>query len=323
MKLAAEHRVVLALFNNGTDEEAYRPLVDGFPGMLSLSRLPGKEEFAEKMTLLQIRPSLVILSARLYPQSRPEMVAQLRKLYPGAEILLVSLATDPLPQLQQLAADRIRHLLVTPGDDEQEGILSLQEAIDRLLIRSPWELRDYVRPGSRVHEFFFSSSGQKEELIRAVEQAIGGETLEMELLQQRAALLADEMVENALYGAPRGDDGRKLYRKGENRAIGDGEKIVFRFAFDGETLAMEIADGWGTLAPEMVVDFLARNQEGLASEGETGGRGLFIIWRFLDHLHVDIRPGMRTLLGGHLKAASPFDCEGPKGFSISTDYVYQ
>jgi hypothetical protein len=70
----------------------------------------------------------------------------------------------------------------------------------------------------------------------------------------------------------------------------------------------------------MVIDYLARNQEGVAEDSEDdGGRGLFIIWRFLDHLHVTIRPGMQTVLGGHLKAGLPLDSESPKGFSISTD----
>ncbi len=313
--------LILALFHNMTDENAFRPLLDGFPRLLSLCNPPDRDRFGGIMAPLQLAPSLVILSTRLYPESRPELVGELRRLYPRAEILLVTPGTDPLPQLKRIADDRIRHLFVTP-DHDAEGILSLRQAISGLLTGSPWQLRDYVRPGSRVHEFPLNSSSQKELLIEAVEHAIAGDSPEMELLRQKGALLADEMVENALYGAPRGDDGKKLYCKGEDRLIDDGEQIVFRYAFDGETLAMEIADGWGTLAPEMVVDFLSRNQDGaLAEDGETGGRGLFIIWRFLDHLHVNIRPGRKTVLGGHLRAVSPLDWESPRGFSISTDYA--
>jgi len=322
MKAAAADHVILALFNNEADEDAFRPLLHDLPGLFRLRTPPEKELFAEKITALRLKPSLVILSSRLYPESRPELVAGLKEIFPGAEILLITLATDPLPPLEQLAVDRVRHLLVTPPDAEQEGITSLQQAISRLLAKAPWKLLDYVSPGSRVHEFPLVSSRQKEELIASLEHAIGGDSPDMDLLRQRAALLADEMVENALYGAPQGDDGRKLYCKGEERVVDLQEKISFRFAFDGETLAMEVVDGWGTLSPEMVVDFLARNQQGMDAEiGETGGRGLFIIWRFMDHLHVNIRPGMHTVLGGHLKVASHLDSEGPRGFSISTDYL--
>jgi hypothetical protein len=235
---------------------------------------------------------------------------------------MVTLSSDPLPSLEQLAVDRIRHLLVTPTDDDKNGVASLQEAIVKLLVKSPWRLLDYVTPGTRIHEISLSSSKEKEALIAILEDAISGDSPEMEFLRQRAALLADEMVENALYGAPRDGHGKKLYAKGETRTVEDEEKILFRFAFDGETLAMEITDGWGTLVPEMVIDYLARNQESITAESEeAGGRGLFIIWRFLDRLHVNIRPGMQTVLGGHLKADSSFDCESPKGFSILTDYL--
>lgn len=312
------HHVILALFDKESDEDAFRPLLDGLPGLLSLSNLPEKEIFIEKMGVLHLRPSIIILSGRLYPSYRPELVSDLRALYPGVEILLLTLECDPLPSLQRLASDRVRHLMVTPDDGKKGEIL--RKAICKLLVRAPWQLQECVRPGSRVHEFPLNSSGQKELLIATVEKAIPGHTSEMELLRQRAALLADEMVENALYGAPRGKDGRKLYRKGEERSIHEDEKIVFRFAFDGETLAMEIADGWGTLAPELVVDFLSRNQDGLGlDEGGAGGRGLFIIWRFLDHMHVKIQPGRQTVLGGYLSATSAFDFEGPRGFSISTE----
>jgi hypothetical protein len=280
----------------------------------------GEENFFQKTAAIHLNPSLVIISSRLYPQIRPELVADIKEIFPAAEILLVTLSSEPLPSLEQLAVDRIRHLLVTPTDDDKNGVDSLREAIVKLLVKSPWKLLDYVTPGTRIHEIRLSSSKEKESLIAMLENAISGDSLEMEFLRQRAALLADEMVENALYGAPRDNYGRKLYSKGEFRAIDDNEKILFRFAFDGETLAMEITDGWGTLAPELVVDYLARNQEGVTEASEdTGGRGLFIIWRFLDHLHVNIRPGMQTVLGGHLKADSHFDCESPKGFSILTD----
>jgi hypothetical protein len=126
------------------------------------------------------------------------------------------------------------------------------------------------------------------------------------------------MLENAMYGAPRGEDGSKLYRKGEQRAIQPLESIRFRFAFDGETLAMEVADGWGSLSADLVLDYLAHNLDGGELPGDVGGRGLFIIWRFFDQFHVSIRPGRQTIVGGQVRVASPLDIETPKGFHIST-----
>lgn len=313
---------ILAFFSDSSDEAAFAPLLEGFSGIRCITNPPEQKQFGTEITSLGIEPLLVIISSRLYPEARPEMVSTLRNIFPQAEILLVTLDSDPVPPLEQLAVDRVRHLLVSPADEDRKGISSLQEAIIKLLMKSPWKLLDCVKPGTRVHEIRLNSSEEKETLILMLENVIKGDSPEMEFLRQRAALLADEMVENALYGAPRDAEGRKLYSKGEFRVINENEVIHFCFAFDGETLAMEITDGWGTLVPDMVIDYLARNQDHMAEESDnTGGRGLFIIWKFLDHLHVNIRPGMQTVLGGHIKADLPLDCEAPKGFTISTNYL--
>jgi anti-sigma regulatory factor (Ser/Thr protein kinase) len=50
---------------------------------------------------------------------------------------------------------------------------------------------------------------------------------------------------------------------------------------------------------------------------DEGGRGLFIIWRFLDQFHVSIKPGKETVIGGHVRVTSPLDLDEPKGFHIS------
>jgi hypothetical protein len=313
---------ILALFSDSTDEAAFAPLLEGFSGVINFVNPLEQKQFVSEINALGINPLLVIISSRIYPEARPEMVSALRNIFPLAEILLVTLDSDPIPPLEQLAIDRVRHLLVSPTDEDIEGISALQEAIIKLLLKSPWKLLDCVKPGTRVHEIRLNSSEEKETLILMLEDVIKGDSTELEFLRQRAALLADEMVENALYGAPRDAEGRKLYSKGEFRVINENELIHFCFAFDGETLAMEITDGWGTLVPEMVIDYLARNQDHMAKESDdTGGRGLFIIWKFLDHLHVNIRPGMQTVLGGQIKADFSLDCEAPKGFTISTNYI--
>lgn len=308
---------VLACFRDSDDERLCLPLLQDIPGLVTAHNL-----FDSRLLfvngLLHGAPRLVILSSRLYPGECPDLVREMKGVYPEAEFLLLTPANDPLPRFQLLARDQVRHLAVTPLGDESADDASLKGVVEKLLAKAQWSIADYVRPGTAVQEFPISFSSQKEALIAAIEGVIAGDAEEFELLRQKAALLADEMLENALYGAPQGEDGGKLYDKGVDRAIRAEENIRFRFAFDGTNLAMEITDGWGTLSPEQVISYLASNQEADGPQDDGGGRGLFIIWRFMDHFHVSIRPGEQTVLGGHLKAFSPLDPEAPKGFSIST-----
>jgi anti-sigma regulatory factor (Ser/Thr protein kinase) len=58
--------------------------------------------------------------------------------------------------------------------------------------------------------------------------------------------------------------------------------------------------------------------DSLGPHEEIGGRGLFIIWRFLDSLHIRINPGKQTVIGGHIRLASAGKFSETKGFHIST-----
>lgn len=313
---------ILALFKDIDDEALCTPLLTGIPGVIRSLAGSNLSLTLENLKRTGSVPALTIVTSRLYPGDRPALVATIRAVFPATEFLLVSLSNDPFPPLKPLAADRVRHLTINPASfDSRRGIEARAQfltAVSNLVDRRSWKIADYVKPGSLIHEFSVTSSAQKEELIARIERLIDGNLPDIGLLRQKGALLADEMLENAMYGAPRGADGSKLYRKGEVREVQSGERIIFRCCFDGETLAMEVVDGWGSLSPDLVLEYLARKQEGQGDFDEIGGRGLFIIWRFLDQFHVSIRPGVQTVVGGLVRADSPYDPETPKGFHISS-----
>lgn len=315
-------KTVVALFRDATDESLCGPLISGIADIIRVVAGDNLAASLENLRRIGIEPCLAIVSGRIYPAERPDLIETLRKSFPATEILLVSSAADPFPPLQPLAADMVRHLAITPATPRDQGESGtrgqFRTAMEKLVEGRPWAMSDYLKPGTAVHECHVASSAQKEELIARIEGLIKGESEEIDLLRRKGALLADEMLENALYGAPRRNDGSKLYRKGEERPIAPRERIVFRFGFDGEILAMEVTDGWGSLSPDLVLNHLARNQDGQEPSDDAGGRGLFIIWRILDHFHVSITPGRETVVGGHLRASSPMDLEVPRGFHIST-----
>jgi hypothetical protein len=162
--------------------------------------------------------------------------------------------------------------------------------------RSPLPLSQ----GGWVREWPVTSPEDKDRIIARLEQLLEGDDEAHEFLRQRAALMVDEMLVNALYAAPRDTDGRQLFRKGGRRAALPGERITLRCAFDGERLALEVSDSWGSLSPETVQRFLTLN---LATEGadcDRAGRGLFFMWRLMDNFYVSVTPGKETAIGGAL-----------------------
>jgi len=316
-----QNQTVAMLYLDESDRELWDSSLKGVPGLLSIA-VNGDLGCA----LEQLRPAgatlrLVILSSRLYPVRHPELARRIRSVCPQSELLLVSSSGVSSPPLMPLFADNVRHLAISPPGSGRSDSEELSAAVEMLVARRPWQISSCLKQGTSIHSFQLHSTEDKEPLIDALEAVLSGEGEEFELLRQKGALLADELLENALYDAPQGADGGRLFKKGEKRAMLPGERIVFSFGFDGATLALKLADNWGSLEPDLVIEFLARNQEAGSKSADEGGRGLFIIWRFLDQFHVNVHPGQETVVGGHLQLSSGLHPEAPRGFHITEHQI--
>lgn len=157
-----------------------------------------------------------------------------------------------------------------------------------------------VNAGCLTREWEISSSQDKGKIIGQLHDYFGGRGEEYDFLAQRAELIVDEMLENALYSAPRDAMGNTLFTKGSARELLPDEKISLRCGFDGGRLFLEVKDSWGSLSPETVEFFLNLNHNDTVPESDRAGRGLFIMWKFLDYFYVNINPGVDTTMGGIL-----------------------
>jgi len=143
-------------------------------------------------------------------------------------------------------------------------------------------------------------SADKPALIEEIVAMIGEKDPEHTLLAQKAALMVDEMLENALYAAPRAADGSALYPQREPRCLLPDEQITVRYRYDGSHLFLEVRDSWGSLSQSKVFSYLAINAQETEPDPDRTGRGLFFMWRLFDHLYVRIYPGRETVVGGSL-----------------------
>lgn len=149
-----------------------------------------------------------------------------------------------------------------------------------------------------------SSSQEKFSIIDQMHILFDGKDEDHDFLGQRAELIVDEMLENALYSAPRDATGAPLFAKGSERELLLNEKISLRCAFDGKKLFLEVRDSWGSLLPETVELYLTLNHNETNPGSDRAGRGLFIMWKFLDYFYVNIDPGVGTSMGGILSLNS-------------------
>lgn len=178
---------------------------------------------------------------------------------------------------------------------------------DRGTVVSVSGVQPAVPVGHWTREWQLSSSRDKAVIIEQLLALLDCHTLDFDFLCQRAELVMDEMLENALYSAPHTSEGNPLFAKSIDREILPDERINVRCGFDGEQLFMEVSDSWGNLSPETVEQYLTMNNSANAEpEPDRAGRGLYIMWKFLDYFYVNIKPGVETCMGGVLSLHPAF-----------------
>lgn len=107
-------------------------------------------------------------------------------------------------------------------------------------------------------------------------------------------LMADELIENSLYGAPLDPWQRKIYQKGQRRVVEPAEGIRVLLMTDGERLGMTVIDRWGTFTPATFLNRLALNANHDGIEAGVGGAGMYLMWRMSDYLQIRVKPQQET-----------------------------
>ncbi|RVU83629.1 PAS domain S-box protein [Leucothrix sargassi] len=148
--------------------------------------------------------------------------------------------------------------------------------------------------------------GELSELLSSLEGLQDG-------LSDVVSLMADELIENSLYGAPRDHRNAALFSKGDQRELASDESITMRLMKSDDVLGLSITDLWGTFTPATFLNRLYTNMvnaEG-GMEAGVGGTGMYLMWRISDYLQVRVLPNTKTqvTLLWSLKGEADFDSD--------------
>jgi anti-sigma regulatory factor (Ser/Thr protein kinase) len=278
----SEEPAILAFFSDKAVRRKWEPILTKFPGAIvtccndHLGRLDP--------AILDLAPRMAFISLDLYSDKEREIIRKLHIQIPNLQIVI--LTSNPIPQspFQSLMLDNIRHCAIMDPTKETDQIGALFHAIMK---DEPLNFHPYFKSNLEYHEFSLIDPREKESIISKLEQLVFGAAQDLEFLRLRSALLADEMIENAIEAAPDG----VIPQKG----------ILIKVGFDGETLMLQVKDSWGTLTPEKTLEHLARPYDNASYVNMKRGRGLFILWHFFERFHISINAGKETAIGGQLK----------------------
>jgi hypothetical protein len=217
---------------------------------------------------------------------------------PGPPVLL--LTTAPSEDYLPLLAERrfVRNLIAKNGEPlEPEELIA---AAGKLLSGDLFGLDKYLLWGAAPHAVEIRDSREKHDYIREV----AGFVERFGLGDRTVALveaIADELITNAIYNAPRDGAGRPRYAQVPRRqpvTLEPHEVGRLEVACDGHYLGIAQSDPFGSLTQETVVSYLNRclvSRSPLSEATSSGaGIGLYRVFQSLSRFVVNIDPGRRT-----------------------------
>ncbi|MFM2057396.1 MAG: hypothetical protein RLY71_1781 [Pseudomonadota bacterium] len=156
------------------------------------------------------------------------------------------------------------------------------------------DLPQWISTPMLQHEWTLAHSDDKARTMQELGALLGGLGQVPPEMHDILLLMADELIENSLYGAPLDPWQRKIYHKGQRRAVEPAEGIRVLLMADGERLGMTVIDRWGTFTPATFLNRLALNANHDGIEAGVGGAGMYLMWRMSDYLQIRVKPQQET-----------------------------
>lgn len=243
---------------------------------------------------------LYILNCDEAYRNDPRFLAALEKVDAagcGRIVLLVSGSTETyLPLLRRMPS--IRNLVA-----RNDGPLEPEELIvtaGKLMRKDIFGIDKYLMWGIEPYTIELREARKKPEYLRQVV----GYAEELGCTQRMIDLadgIADELITNAIFNAPRDADGKPKYAhlsRKEPVVLEDHEVGTLSFACDGNHLAIGSTDPFGALSVDTVVGYLNRcmvkGPEQMSEASGGAGLGIHRMFSSLSKFVVNLEPGKRT-----------------------------
>jgi hypothetical protein len=263
------------------------------------------------------------------------LVAEARRAYPGIPIMAMAGIDARVRMIDALLEEDVHHVLpkkgaltLPRGGVPVLGSLEGPEEHDlfaaiRRLLEGPGSagVTPYLLAGAPVHEAWVRSTEDKDAALNQIvsfaeSMDLGGEKL------RRVELATEELLMNALYDAPLNAAGEPRNAHLDRRlsvALGPDEAVRLSYGCDGQTLALAVADPFGSLTKRAVTDRLKKVAEGIPrpTPGVAGaGLGLVMTYQVANQLIFSISPSRLTEVTAVLHVAGTNRAAQERGTAV-------
>jgi CRP-like cAMP-binding protein len=221
---------------------------------------------------------------------------------PRTDIVLT--ASDQIPAYLPLlrALTTVPYIVSRDDSDRTFTVKNIVTTVIKLLSHDLFGLEKYLSWGVDIQSRQITGSRQREGLIAEID-AYFGKIGVRRANRDRMRSVVEEMLMNAIYDAPTGQDGSALYNhmsRTEDVALKPEQQGQVRFATDGMLIAISVQDPFGSLKGSTILKYLEHNYAGTtgdlnARQNKGGaGRGLHQIVENSDLVVFNVDPGRIT-----------------------------
>ena len=173
--------------------------------------------------------------------------------------------------------------------------------VNNILNKDIFGVQKYMNWGATNKVFYVRYSKERKEYIDAVLDYCRGINVR-NIFIQSVQRFCEELLMNAIYDAPRDQDGNEIYAKlprTQQVLLRPEESARLEVACDGERIGISVTDSFGAISNETIVKYLLKgfDKTSYADRMPTSGGaglGLYICYNSVSHFAVNVSPNRRT-----------------------------
>jgi hypothetical protein len=232
-------------------------------------------EFVNDLTKVpETPPSLLCVDLR--SPSAPKL-KDVEKLFPDVRLICIVGVQDFGQMVECLRLSRCGSVITYDDHFEPEDFII---TVTKLLHGQVFGLQKYFPWGVTLYNMEIGSYEDKVkalDVLNAYAELAGARGP----VRDRMALVAEELIINAMYHAPVDENGKPLYRHMARKELAKltfDKKVKVACASNGQHFAVAVRDAYGTLDKDVVVKFLSKGtSKSLEPEQRESGAGLGLV----------------------------------------------
>ena len=204
---------------------------------------------------------------------------------------------EPKPMVEAFHREGLRHF-VDSGSAQSPHYL--KTCLRNITAKTDWGLESLLWPGTEVHACSVTDYARKNEICTQVTDHFG-KLKSFSGFPEIMGTVADEMLMNGMFDAPRDENGKEKYNhlpRTHHLVLQPNEAVTLRYGADPHFAVISIEDPFGALSYPVLINYLkkcyAAGADQIDRKQGGAGLGLYTIFESCHSLMVRVVPGVKT-----------------------------